>query len=140
MQSRLRQAGFEAYVRGIWLLRCASESELDEFQKDDTIRKKFHQLIGDIEKVEGYNVRVLSHMKQVSWRTMNSLTHSGMQQIARRNKGAEITPNYTDDEILDGMSTANALGFLTAVAIVSVADRSDLARELLKRQIEFFKE
>lgn len=52
---------------------------------------------------------------------MNSFTHSGLYQIIRRNTANEITPNYTDGELIDALDTANSFGILTAIAISNMA-------------------
>src|SRR6266446_8458214 len=53
---------FEAYVRGVWLHRCASDADLERF-KTDTLGKAFATLIQDIEKLNGFEKRVLSATK-----------------------------------------------------------------------------
>ncbi len=128
---------FESYVRGIWLLYCASESEIEKFKKDK-LDKKFGQLIDDIEKHEAFNVGTLSHVKQTSWKAMNSFTHSGLYQIIRRNTADEITPNYTDEELVDTLNTANSFGILTAIAISDMAHNEKLAQTVFERGQKFF--
>src|SRR5262245_15026001 len=49
---------FENYVRGVWLLRCASDEEVKEFTQD-RIAKQFGVLIEEIERNLSYNVAVL---------------------------------------------------------------------------------
>lgn len=128
---------FEAYVRGIWLLFCASEPQLKIF-KNDKLDRKFGQLIEDVEKLEAYNSGTLSHVKKVSWDVMNSLTHSGYYQVIRRNTADEIIPNYTDDELLNALSSANSFGILTAVEIANIAKDEELAHEILERGQTYF--
>lgn len=128
---------FEAYIRGVWLLYCASEEELQQF-KDDELDKKFYKLVDDVEKHEAFNVGTLSHVKEKSWKIMNSFTHSGFYQVVRRNKSGEIAPNYTDEEIKDVLETANSFAILTAVAIANMANNEELAKSVFKRGMEFF--
>lgn len=129
---------FEAYVRGVWLLYCASDLEIEKFKKDK-LEKNFGQLIEDIEKHEAFNVGTLSHVKNVSWKTMNSFTHSGLYQIVRRNTANEIMPNYTDVELIDALETANSFGILTAIAISNMARNETLAKKVFDRGQEYFK-
>ena len=128
---------FEAYVRGIWLLYCATESELEQFKKDE-LGKKFGELIKDIEKHEAFNVGTLSHVKNTSWKAMNSFTHSGFYQVVRRNKTDEIAPNYTDEELVDALDTANSFGILTAIAIADMGRNEKLAHAVFERGKRFF--
>ena len=129
---------FEAYVRGVWLLYCASEVEIEKFKKDK-LNKKFWELIDAIEKLEAFNVGTLSHVKETSLKAMNSFTHSGLYQIVRRNTANEIRPNYTDEELVDALETANSFGILTAIAISDMAQNEQLAQKVFERGQKFFK-
>ena len=128
---------FEAYVRGVWLLYCALEEELQQF-KDDKLDKKFYELVEDVEKQEAFNVGTLSHVKEKSWKIMNSFTHSGFYQVVRRIKSGEIAPNYTDEEIKDALETANSFAILIAIAIADMAGNEELAKSVFGRGMEFF--
>lgn len=134
----LVRSEFEAYVRGVWLLYCASDSEVEKFKKDE-LEKNFGQLINDIEKHEAFNGGTLSHVKKTSWKAMNSFTHSGLYQIIRRNTENEIMPNYTDEELIDALDTANSFGILTAIAISDMAHNEELAKKVFDRGQDFFK-
>jgi hypothetical protein len=133
----LVRSEFEAYVRGVWLLYCASDLEIEKFKKDK-LEKNIGQLIEDIEKHDAFNVGTLSHVKQTSWKAMNSFTHSGLYQIIRRNTASEITPNYTDAELIDALDTAISFGILTAIAISDMARNEALAKKVFNRGQEFF--
>ena len=128
---------FESYVRGIWILFCATDKQIEKF-KEDKLDKSFRNLIEEIEKLEVYSEGVLSHVKNESWRAMNSLTHSGFYQVVRRNKPDSICSNYTDDEILDALSTANSFAILTAVEIANLAKNEPLTLEFLEKAKEYF--
>ena len=134
----LVRSEFEAYVRGVWLLYCASDTEIEKFKKDK-LEKNLGQLIEDIEKHEAFNVGTLSHVKETSWKAMNSFTHTGLYQIIRRNTANEIMPNYTDEELIDALNTANSFGILTAIAISDMAHNEELAKKVFDRGQEFFK-
>jgi hypothetical protein len=123
---------FEAYIRGIWLHRCASDSELELF-KAEKLDKNFATLIEEIERIEGFEVGVLSDTKLKSWKAMNSYTHSGFMQIVRRNTASTIEPNYTEDEILEALNFANAIGLLSALEISHLASSEKLANSILEK-------
>jgi len=128
---------FEAYVRGIWLLYCASDEQLDQF-KNDKLDKRFYELLEDIEKHEAFKVGTLSYVKEKSWKIMNSLTHSGFYQVTRRNKVGEIAPDYTNEEIIDALQTANSFAILTAIAIADMAHNERLAKEVFEKGMDYF--
>ena len=123
---------FEAYIRGIWLHRCASDSELDLF-KAEKLDKSFGTFIEEIERIEGFEAGVLSDTKLKSWKAMNSYTHSGFMQIVRRNTASTIEPNYTEDEILEALNFANAIGLLSALEISHLARSEELANSILEQ-------
>ena len=128
---------FEAYVRGIWLLYSATESELLAF-KNDKLKKTFQKLLDDLETHDAFTDGVLSKIKSESWGAMNSFTHSGMMQVVRRLNSEEVIPTYTDAEMIDALNSANSLGFLAAIAISGMAGNEGLAQRILDRERELF--
>jgi hypothetical protein len=107
---------FEAYVRGVWLRRCASEIDLQRFE-DDRFEKMLHQLLSDIESLEGFEANVLSDIKRRSWHVMNSFTHTGFRQVIRRQTEVSIESTYGDEEVQEIIEFARAIGFLSAMEI-----------------------
>jgi len=126
---------FEAYIRGLWLNHCASEKEIDKFKKGK-IDKEFGQLIKEIENIDGYNVGVLSKAKQAGWKVLNSFTHSGFNQVVRRNTDSTIEPNYPEEEIEEAIIFTNALGLLSCLEISFLAKKNDLSIEILEKMTE----
>ena len=127
---------FEAYVRGVWLMYSASDKEVEKFKSDKI--KKIGELIAELETHEAFSGGTLSHVKETSWKTMNSFTHSGFYQAVRQNTADSITPNHTDEEKKDALDTANSFGILTAIAIADMADNEQLAQSVFERGKEFF--
>jgi hypothetical protein len=111
---------------------CASETEIEKFKKDE-LKKKFNTLISEIEHYEGFNEGILSTAKTENWLSMNSFTHSGFLQVMRRNKEKSIEPNYTDEEIIELVYMANALGMLSALQIALLAGKNNLATDMLEK-------
>ncbi len=124
---------FEAYVRGIWLHQCATQQDLNRFEKNK-LDKTFDNLIQEIEKLDGFNnVDVLSKVKNASWAAMNSYTHTGFHQVVRRNRDSTIEPDYSENEIIEVVSFANAIGVLAAIEIARLARNEILANEVLEK-------
>ena len=121
----------ESYVRGIWLHRCATEKDLEKFAKDKV--PDFYKLLEDIEKLESHEDKVLSRMKERSWKIMNSYTHTGYHQVVRRQTEISIEANYDDDEILELVNFANAIGYLAAIATCDLANNAELAATILDK-------
>ena len=123
---------FEAYIRGLWLGRCASEQEIEKYKKNK-LEKTFATLIQEIEQIEGFHEGVLSKAKVASWNSMNSYTHSGYLQSVRRNKTDTIEPNYDTEEVIEVLGFANAIGMLSALQVALLAGNEKLAMELLEK-------
>lgn len=125
----LVRAQFETYIRGLWLERCATESEVDAFKRDK-IDKSFKTIIADIENCEGYNVGILSSARTKSWDAMNSYTHGGYMQAVRRISEDYMESNYSDAEIEEVLNFANSIGMLAALEITIMTNKQDLIESL----------
>jgi hypothetical protein len=123
---------FEAYIRGLWISKCASENEIEKFKKNN-LEKTFGTLIQEIEQQDGFQEGVLSKVKAANWKAMNSYTHSGFFQSVRRMKEETIEANYDKDETIEILGFANAMGMLTALQIASMAGNVELANDLLEK-------
>lgn len=125
----------EAYVRGVWLNRCATENELKEIESGQEF-KKIGLLIQDIEKVEGFDAGVLSKLKELSWKAMNDYTHTGIKQIARRNSEYFIGSNYSNDEIIEILRSSSALAWMSAIEICVAVNDVDIATRILQKPVD----
>jgi hypothetical protein len=123
---------FEAYIRGLWIGKCATDKEIEDFKKNKST-KTFATLIEEIEQQDGFQEGVLSRAKTASWKAMNSYTHSGFFQSVRRNKDETIEPNYDYDEILEVLGFSDSIGMLTALQIALMAGNVELANDLLEK-------
>jgi hypothetical protein len=128
---------FEAYVRGVWLHRCASPAEISAFESGKNIGH-FHELLSRVEAINGCQDGILSDAKQKSWRAMNDFTHSGYIHAMHRNQEATIEPNYSEEEILEVMRFANAVGLLSSFEAACLAENNKLAANILAKSREFW--
>jgi hypothetical protein len=124
-------------LEGLWLLHCASERDLKRFTKGK-LDKSFDSLIKEIEKLERYNFGVLSRVKTSSWSAMNSYTHSGSLQVLRRNSAETIEPHSAEDEIVEVLNFANAVGLLSAVESALLSGSTELANSIRDKAKAFW--
>ena len=122
---------FEAYVRGIWLAHSASDSEVDTAGQDEF--PKMDRIIASLEKPGLLDGSLLSTIKRDSWKHLNSLTHSGYQQIGPRLNKNGIGSYFDEDQIQIALNWAESLTILGAVAFAELAKNDQLAHALLKR-------
>lgn len=128
---------FEAYVRGVWLHRCASSAEIRDFESGNIGHLRFDQLLSRVEAIDGFHDGILSAAKQKSWRAMNDFTHSGYIHATRRNQEATIEPNYSEDEIVKVIGFANAVGLLSSFEAARLAENHKLADDILAKATAF---
>lgn len=118
---------FESCIRGIWLHRCATDNDLSRYERDK-LDKKMFELIADVEKTEGFEEKTFSKAKAQTWKSLNSLTHSGYEQLGRRFKGNIQAPSYSDSDQMLMLNHAKALAFISVHMVSLVSDNSELQK------------
>ena len=131
---------FESYIRGVWLHRCASDSQLRRYQKDKDEMPKFSDLIAAVESVEGFEGGVFSTLKAEAWTAMNSFTHTGYSQVVRFQTETTIESNFDKEEVVEVVRVVNCFGWMAAIGICAVASNNALAAKILDQGKRFFEE
>ncbi len=124
----LARPAHEAYIRGVWLRLCASEEQIQDFL-NDKFKQSFGSLVSDIEKLDGYSGGVLSAAKKAGWQVLNSFTHTGFNQVIRRNTDKHIEPSYTDEDISAIVEYVNASALLAGLELTFLAGNIELSSE-----------
>lgn len=110
---------FESFLRGAWLMHCASDQQIERFSTDWE-PPKIDALLSDLEDRGGYQKESLSAIKGSAWRTMCSYTHTGSLQIQRWQTESSVEPRYEPGEITEVLSFANLIASLSAVELISI--------------------
>jgi hypothetical protein len=97
---------FEAYVRGLWLVQCANDGQLDKAGHDES--PAMNSMIASLEKPGLLDSALLSTIKGDAWKPLNSLTHTGYQQIGPRLSKDGIGSYFDDDQIRVALNWAEA--------------------------------
>lgn len=126
---------FETFVRAVWLKDCANDEELAAFEQDEYARN-FYLILSKVEKLEAFKSGTLSDLKKQAWAAMNSYTHGGIHQIARRVKGNAIDPNYLDEEVIEVLRMGQMFALLAFIQIVKVSGRIDLEQSAIQKLYE----
>lgn len=124
---------FECYVRAIWLHRCATDAEIASFQSDTLARSSLDDIISAIEKVDGFDVGILSAVKNGWWSPMNSFTHCGISQVARRSTESEIRPSYKNAEVEEALRLVDTFAILAVGYIAGGIGDEALKQAVLDR-------
>jgi len=126
----------ESVVRGLWILHCATDAELDIFEKRG-IEKHFGDLTAEIEMAIGSNQPTLSQMKVNVWRAMNDFTHTGYIQVTRRHGEGVLGSNYPEEDVIKCINAAGAYGLLASSQLSAMAKQDTLTEAHLKKMGEY---
>ena len=128
----------ESLVRGLWLLLCASEAELQKFKKA-TLQKTFNQFVEEVEDKMGTPSGVLSGFKATAWNALNGFTHTGFHQVSRRHAPGRVEASYPEHEVAKALGVAGALGLIASGQVIGLSDRQDLLSEFSNRMASYAK-
>ncbi|MDO8373096.1 MAG: hypothetical protein Q7T39_14305 [Polaromonas sp.] len=128
----LVRVALEAYVRGEWLALCASGSEVRQFLKGKE-PPSFGVLLKRLEQTDAFKDQVLSRIKKRSWNAMCAYTHTGGLHVQRWNTPTGIEPNYSNKEIREVLSSAEAVGSLAVIGVAWLAEDVRTAEKVLER-------
>lgn len=129
----------EATVRGMWLHRCATESELRRFQAGK-IDKSFASLVSEVEAaIEDYDDRVLSAAMSSSWKALNGFTHTGMHMVSRQFGPGRLGASIDGDEVAIALGFAGALGLIAALQLFQLSGTKDaqVAATFIEKMTEY---
>jgi hypothetical protein len=119
----------DAFVRGVWLARCASEIDLDAYQLAGLRRRSFEELVGEVERALGHSRGVLSKLTRSSWAMFGDLTQSGFEPAdRRRNQPVRSFQTYPSGDTEQALRLATALGLLAATEVANLSGNLPVAR------------
>lgn len=133
----LLRSVLESYVRGVWFMKCASDSDIKRFQKEKFKKGHFVERLEEIKKIDEDAHGGLLTLKAKGWAALNSYTHGGFRPVGRRFKGNEITANYDEKEIAEIECMVNAFAILAVFQIAEISKSSTLTHEAVKMATEF---
>jgi hypothetical protein len=101
----------EGVYRGLWVNFCATEAQLQVFERDDRLPLNMVEMAQAIDakyQAQGF----FENLRARSWAAMCSYAHTGMLQLGRRFTGAVAKPAYTEEEITQATTTATTCTLL----------------------------
>lgn len=126
----LQRPLLEAFVRGVWILRAATDESVDR-AGNDNFPNDFGLLIREIEAAGVFVPGMLSDLKADHWKRLCSLTHTGFQQIGARYTASGLGQNYEEDELMSALAFANGISAMTVMEFAGLAGEEPLAHETL---------
>ncbi len=128
---------FDAFVRGVWLARCANEMELEAFELAGLRGKPFRDLVDDVERVLGHSRGVLSKLRTSSWAIFSDSTNAGAEPTRRLGDPTGNGRNYPAADTDQALRLATALGLLSATELASLSGHRDVALACKARVVKF---
>lgn len=133
----LLRCQFEALLRGLWYLRCASDSNIDKFVANKNLDLVVKSLIEDVEKTKGYQNGALKRYKNGKWKAMNDYTHGGFFQVASRTAGDEISGRNLSEHLPWVLTESSNLSLLAILDLCQITEQPELSRIISATYLEF---
>lgn len=127
---------FESYVNGVWIKWCANDKQIESYKKGNT--PIFQERINAIEKLGGYDRKVLSKIKDEYWAIFCDFTHGGFRQVMTRNTKDGIAYNFPPGFIANSVEWSVAFSLSASVALAKTLNNPDLAKDLFKLHQEIY--
>lgn len=115
---------FEAYVRGEWLIHCATDAQVESFIKGSE-PPKLGLLISAIESALDFSEGNLVALKKAHWSAMCEYTHTGGLHVQRWQSELAVEPSYAEDEVHEILKFAEIFGAIAAVALLGLANDAE---------------
>jgi hypothetical protein len=129
----LLRCELDAFVRGVWLARCASDADLRAFQKRGLRDKAFAKMTAEVERALAHRRGVLTRLAISSWGMLSDFTHTGFQHVVRRNSPTHTGPNYPDGEKVHALRLATAIGLAAVVEFAGLSGNREIALAATER-------
>lgn len=127
---------YEPLCRAHWLIRCATDKQMDEAIQGKDIFPKMNNMVKEIDA--GYCTgSFFQNIKENSWCPMNDYTHCGIRQIGRRFKGNKVEPNYGKEEIVEVLNGINIALMLMALLFFKTFKKIEAANAVEKMLTEY---
>ncbi|WBA84486.1 DUF6988 family protein [Endozoicomonas sp. GU-1] len=111
---------FEAYVKGLWFSRCATDKDFKEL-RNDKFKKTFSVLVSEIDTKSPEGSK-LATPKGHYWKTLNSFTHSGAALLGRKYNQNSITNSHNKDLINSLLDFSANYALLSGIEISILAE------------------
>ncbi|MGH9500453.1 MAG: DUF6988 family protein [Terriglobales bacterium] len=117
----LARSIFEGLFRGTWFQVCATDTQLQDFEKNDELPAGINMttIATAIDAATTHDPQDpndhFTDLRKRGWPHLCSYAHSGMLQLARRFTGEKAEPCYKDDEIIE-ITTSSTTCVLLLVA------------------------
>lgn len=124
----LLRSVFEAYLRGLWLKYCATETQVTEFFDG---KEPPNTMVAEIEATPDFSNGVLSRIKKESWNAMCEFTHTGGLHLQRWQSHDAVEPKFNEEEIEECLNCAELFGLMAGLEQVQLRKSGDTGASVL---------
>lgn len=128
---------FEIFYRAHWVCGCATGEQIQKICNNDNFKfPKMSDMVKSLDVIYASGDTFFSDIKDNSWSSLCSYTHTGLLSIGRRFTGNTISPNYRDGEILEVLNSINVIILLVARLFFLVTNQTSEVEEIEKILVE----
>jgi len=121
----LTRVVFEILFCAHWVARCASDRDLEKIAFTGNFEfPGMGKIVTDVDTAFGTD-GFFADIKRKGWRGMNSYTHSGLLQLAKRFKGSKVEPNYSDEAVMETVDAITSALLLLGRLLADSVGRVD---------------
>jgi len=120
---------FESLYRGGWILMCATDAELERFEKTDKLDLTMQEMADAIDAKTGLG-KFFADLKTRGWKPLNSYTHTGLLQLGRRFTGHKLEPSYKEEEVVQVTTMATTCVLMLVRPFLAAHKHDDEARRV----------
>jgi Family of unknown function (DUF6988) len=133
----LVRSSYEIYIRGIWLLHCAIDSQIEQFMVD-RFDPNVEKMISDLEKIPAYKERGILSESWKGKKFLHDFTHGGIRHLGRRIDASRgIGANYPDTDVITAVGQVSALALLSMVELAGICKNEGLQLAVLEKSKEY---
>lgn len=121
---------FEQYVHGLWLAKCASGADLQQFQHG-TLDRPFAAMLAAVEFLEGNDAGPLAELRKNLSPAMREFLRDRNSRGVPGNAGDSIAGGRPAEETQATVALAGAIGLLAASEVALMAGRHDVVSALV---------
>lgn len=126
---------FEGYVRGLWLLKSASDEQVKQFLNGKC--PNFPGLLAAIGKDQESGGAWIHANGDKNLIAFHDLTHGGSEHVKRRNKDDSVEPNYPEQELESLIRFGNEIRIRIGVELLSALKDEEAIEQLHERAQAF---
>ncbi len=119
---------FEGYVRGYWLMRYASDKQVEEFMRGTC--PNFPRLLRAIPKDAESGGAWIHANAASNLPTFHNLTHGGSEHIKRRVLDGVVEPAYPESELASLVMLSNEVRVCLAAELLTIVGDEESMEEL----------